>query len=324
MMNDFLGRNRMVDPHFALFRLRFRFRAEESIHFPEGKPGNIIRGAFGTILRRIACAPECPGAKSCPRRGQCPYARIFEPGSQDSGPSGLADWPRPFVFRAAHLNGQTVAPGRAFHFDVHLFDIHDPAIAYFVLTFAELARSGLGPRRGRAELLSVDQMDLQEGVLSRLFTGTSIEARAGAHPSRIPLSPSGTPVHRLRVDFITPTELKHEHALVGRPDFGVLFARVRDRIATLNRLYGAGILEIDFRSLGERAAAIRMTRCDLHRLDVERLSSRTGQRHPIGGFAGTAEYEGELSEFMPYLQAAVFAGIGRQTAFGNGEIRVAA
>ena len=65
-----------------------------------------------------------------------------------------------------------------------------------------------------------------------------------------------------------------------------------------------------------------MTRCDVFQLDVERLSSRTGQRHPIGGFGGAAEYEGDLTEFVPYLETAVYTGVGRQTTFGNGEIRI--
>src|ERR671931_278749 len=87
---------------FELLPLRFQFAALEAIHFPPGKSGNVVRGAFGTIFRRIACVPGCPGASSCELRATCPYARIFEPAATGRGPSGLADWPRPFVFRAAH------------------------------------------------------------------------------------------------------------------------------------------------------------------------------------------------------------------------------
>jgi hypothetical protein len=41
--------------------------------------------------------------------------------------------------------------GDEFSFDVNLFDMRNPAIPYLVLAFAQLARDGLGPRRGRAE-----------------------------------------------------------------------------------------------------------------------------------------------------------------------------
>jgi hypothetical protein len=40
--------------HFRLYPLRFSFLAREAVHFPPGKSANLLRGAFGTILRRIA------------------------------------------------------------------------------------------------------------------------------------------------------------------------------------------------------------------------------------------------------------------------------
>src|SRR5271169_4000092 len=90
---------------FKLFPLRFEFVAKESLFFPPGKAANILRGALGVIFRRIACVPHCTNAKSCEISDSCPYAKIFEPGAliggtsdQTSSPSGLADWPRPFVF----------------------------------------------------------------------------------------------------------------------------------------------------------------------------------------------------------------------------------
>jgi CRISPR/Cas system endoribonuclease Cas6 (RAMP superfamily) len=44
--------------------------------------------------------------------------------------------------------------------------------------------------------------------------------------------------------------------------------------------------------------------------------------HSLGGFTGEAEYEGELAEFLPWLRAARWVGVGRQTVWGKGEVRV--
>ena len=38
---------------------------------------------------------------------------------------------------------------------------------------------------------------------------------------------------------------------------------------------------------------------------------------------GGAAYEGELDEFMPFLRAAKWTGVGRQTVWGKGEIEIA-
>jgi hypothetical protein len=268
---------------FELIRLRLVFRAVDPLHFPQGSAANVLRGAFGLMLHDGVGKPE--------------YARIFAPASAGAGPSGLADSPRPFVFRAAHLNGRRIPPEAEFHFDVHLFDASGAACALFIDSFSRLAAQGFGARRGRAELLSADPENI-----AILLDGPP---EAAAH---------------VRVQFLTPTELKSGQQLVARPEFPVLFARLRDRVSTLRALYGPGPLDIDFRGMGERAARVALARCDLAWHAIERRSSRTHQVHPLGGFTGEADYDGDLGEFLPYLRAGQWTGVGRQTVWGKGEI----
>ncbi len=314
-----IGRAR---PSFAFYAFRFRFRAEESLWFPPGKAGNIVRGAFGTIFRKLACVPECSDVRTCPVRETCPYARIFEPIASGRTPSGLADPPRPFVFRAAHLDGRELASGEPFHFDVHIFELRVPTLAYFALAFAQLAREGLGPGRRRAELVGVDQLAADRSAPVEVFDGSSFTLGEALPPIELDLGPRPAPVRRVRVRFVTPTELKEGGEPATQPEFRILFARIRDRLSTLRALYGPGPLEIDFRGMGERAGGVRLVRSALHWAQTTRRSGRTGQCHPLGGFTGEAIYEGELAEFLPYLEAAQWTGVGRQTVWGKGELEV--
>lgn len=269
---------------FELASYRFQFSARDRIAFPAESAGNVLRGWFGHALRKAAPVE---------------YERIFEPGAAGRGPSGLANWPRPFVFRARHLNGRTTEPGERFWFGVNVFDLRTPTIVHFEAAFAHLASVGMGPLRGRADLMGVET----------------------AEAVSVPLGPGPEGVHRIQVEFRSPTELKGGDAeLTEQPDFAVLFGRARDRISTLRALYGAGPLDIDFRSIGERASAVRLTRSELTHVTAYRRSSRSGQVHPLGGFVGVAEYEGALSEFLPYLEAAHWTGVGRQCVWGKGEI----
>ena len=101
-----------------------------------------------------------------------------------------------------------------------------------------------------------------------------------------------------------------------------MFARIRDRISTLRTLYGSGPLEIDFKAMGERAAAIRMTHCETIR---SRRSASAGAPDSVTRSAASsafAEYEGDLTEFIPYLEIARYTGVGRQTVWGKGEISI--
>ncbi len=310
-------------PSFELLAFRLEFLARDSIYFPPGKSGNIVRGAFGTIFRQIVCANDCHNARTCEQRATCPYARIFEPVAQPAdGPSGLHDWPRPFVFRAAHLDGVTIEPGKTFHFDVHIFDLKEPSIVYFVLAFAQVAKDGIGPRRGRARLARADQLDSSGKPAAQVYNGEVFVPNELLPPINLSLSAEAESISKVRVRFMTPTELKHGQLLATRPEFAVLFGRIRDRLSTLRALYGPGALEIDFKGMGDRAALVKMTRCGLQFSEAERRSAKSGERHPLGGFVGEAEYEGDLGEFMPYLRAAKWIGIGRQTVWGKGVIDV--
>lgn len=270
---------------FDVLALRFYFSACEAIHFPADSAANLFRGQFGKVMKRRA-----PDA----------YSRFFAPSSHaNGGPSGLHDPPRPFVLRTGHLSGADLAAGERFHVGVNLFDISCGASELFAQILTEVLSEGLGPGRGRAKLERVEGLD----------------------PLRIPLAPDPDFGPRIRVRFLTPTELKG----AKHPDFGVLIARIRDRASTLRALYGPGALSIDFSGLGERASRISMTRCDIQQIEEQRLSRSTGRWHPLGGFVGVAEYQDAphgpgLAEFIPFLEIARWTGVGRQTVWGKGEI----
>ncbi len=155
-------------------------------------------------------------------------------------------------------------------------------------------------------------------LVCRVMRDLDLELLTPPEPLRLSLvTPAGLEgSRRVRIRFLTPTELKG----TDTPEFGPLIARVRDRISTLRALYGSGPLDLDFRGFGERAAEVRMTLCDLRTVNDARVSKGTGQRHSLGGFVGLAEYEGAVAEFIPYLEAARWTGVGRQTVWGKGEI----
>lgn len=274
-------------PTFEFYRFRFRFEVEDAVRFAPRSRANMIRGACGIFLRKTA-PPEV-------------YTRLFEPG-RDLGPapSGLSDWPRPFIFRTSGMEDLS-ASSRSFWFDLHLFDMRQPVLPYFETAFARWASSGIGPARTPARFVGAEPLENRLSVV---------------------LDPDSSPVDEVTLRFVTPTELKAAGQLAPLPEFGILFARLRDRICTLRALYGPGPLELDFRGMGARAAAVRLVRTDLKWEKAQRTSSRTGQTHPLGGFTGEAEYCGDLREFLPWLRAARWVGVGRQTVWGKGEVHV--
>lgn len=314
---------------FRLYRLRFHFVSADRVYYPQGKAGNVIRGALGTILREIACVPHCRSARSCDLRAACAYARIFEPIGWDGGPSGLQDPPRPFVLRAQHLDGFTVEPDCGFSFDLHVFLIENPPLEYFISAFSRLAETGLGPGRGRVRLKAVDLIgkDPLGGLLARIFEEGRFPLKELPPPLEFELTGRETRDRGLRewkVRFVTPMQLKQNGRIALRPEFGLFMTRIVERISNLCAMYGREALQWDWRGLVENAHAVRLVDWKVEKVEaVVRLSTKTGQRHELGGLLGEAVYCGErLEDFLPVLDAAKYCGVGRHTVWGNGVVEV--
>jgi hypothetical protein len=302
---------------FEVLPLRFEFEALDEIHLPVGRTGNVFRGALGDLLRKVACRPDCPGAKDCPHRDACAYARFFEP-RLDTGPSGLSDPPRPFVLRPHDAADQTIPPGGWLRLDLHLFDVRTTYLPYLIAALSQLSTTGLGPGRGRAVLRNVFAVNERGAAAEPLFKSGHMLSDVSFCNIRLCLDPKEAICPSVWLRFVTPTEIKSEGKIVPRPEFRILIARLRDRIAGLDQLYGSGQIEFDWKKLEEGAGQVRIVEASLRNAEVERRSSRTGQVHPIGGFTGRVRYEGAIGPFLPLLKAGEWTGVGRQTVWGKG------
>ncbi len=310
---------------------------------PARNKSNVLRGALGTMLRRLCCPPQCPGARQCELRATCPYAQVFEP-APPSGAPALSNYeaiPRPFVIRpplahdagAIRIETKTrYEPGEGLEFGLILVGRIVEFLPYFVLTFERLGEEGLGLNRARCRLERVAQVNVGTGIPACpvvVFDGASrVMRHATAHSAfHTPHSALRTPRSALALHFLTPTHLVFEEQAVREPEFHHLVRRLRDRLNALATFYCGGPLELDFKGLGEHARAVRCARRDLHWEARERCSARTGRRHGIGGFVGecafAADGEDALAEFLPLLELGQYLHVGKHTAWGNGWYRFA-
>ncbi len=205
---------------------------------------------------------------------------------------------RPFLVRANHLNSSKIAHGELFSFALHLLSDRFGLPVRFTEGVKSVFGKGVGIGRGRAELIEVHQL------LFTLDLGRQ------------------EPAQKVRVDFLSPTELKRDNLPATSFDFSLLFRRIHGRLRLLARSYGGELTIPELRTLLLLADEITTVRSDLTHVDLRRHSTRTRQTHPSGGMIGSVTYAGQLSDFVPYLRAAELIGIGRQTVWGNGEVAV--
>ncbi len=369
---------------------RFTLTPAGRLVVPAANKGNMLRGGFGYVFRRLCCIPQCKDTQNCPITAACPYKAIFEPSppAESDRLSKNRDIPRPFVFRGPQNYQTDFKHPDPFQFDLVLIGRALEFLPYFVLSFRELATQGLGLNRARSSLERVDQLqwwvngngpvwersagifagrdqlfraaaetDLRGWMSARLNQLAGSHSRAENSPPSLGRgqgvvlknSPSDSGeeqelvpqknsppslgggqgvvsregvVRQLTVRFLTPTLLRAEGQVIRQPDFHHLFKRLRDRINTLCTFFGAGPLEEDFKGLGERSEHIRTIASRMEWVERSRTSSKTGQRHELSGFVGQATYEGELTEFLPWLFLGELVHVGKHTAWGNGWIEL--
>jgi CRISPR/Cas system endoribonuclease Cas6 (RAMP superfamily) len=331
---------------------RFALAPAQSLVVPAINKANMLRGGFGHAFRRLCCVPQCRDTRTCPLAASCPYKGVFEP-SPPPGAERLSknqDIPRPFVFRAPQTQQTRFEKGERFEFDLVLIGRALDFLPYFVLSFRELAGEGLGLNRAKCTLEKVEEIgastngagldesksNLIYSAEDQLFRATEssgagewIATRlrqlcsAGVSPAVGVSDANGhASVERVTIRFLTPTFLRADGGVVRRPEFHHVFKRLRDRINALSTFFGDGPLDADFRDLGERAEKVRTVSAQIEWVERFRTSSKTHQRHELSGFVGEATYEGELTEFLPWLALGEAIGVGRHAVFGNGTLQV--
>lgn len=281
---------------FDISHLRLTLAPKRPLVLPAGNAANTIRGAFGTIFRKLCCEPSCRDARTCQQRQSCPYARVFEPSPppESTALSKLESIPRGFVFRAP-LDARThYNPGETLAFELLLFGSAIDFQPAFVMAFSQLAHEGFGTNRAPTELLSVEEVLAAE-------------------------KPKTISSQNVTVQFLTPTHLVFQGQAVRAPEFHHLFKRVRDRINALATFYGAGRIDADFAGLGAKSEHVATIRSDTRWCSVSRTSSRTGQRHELSGFTGECEFSGDLEPFAEWLILGQECHAGKHAVWGNGQ-----
>jgi CRISPR/Cas system endoribonuclease Cas6 (RAMP superfamily) len=70
------------------------------------------------------------------------------------------------------------------------------------------------------------------------------------------------------------------------------------------------------------AEQVAITAQSLHWEDWERYSTRQEDRMKLDGMVGSIRYTGPLDPFLPYLRLGEYIHVGKNTAFGLGQMAV--
>jgi len=294
--------------------------AVDRIELPRINKGITLRGAFGTVFRRLVCPDLGKDCRACLLGENCPYRHVFSPVvPSDAGRLRLnRDIPRPFVIKPPLDQGATYRQGSRLCFDLVVVGRAQEYLPYFIVTFEELGRQGIGAGRGRYRMNKLEALG-SKGQWSGVYDADDRMVRPPDGSLTIEeLVGSGIKeTGNIGIEFLTPVLLKENGRWV-KPDFGVLMKRLRDRVNALSYFYCGESMDMDFRAFGERAEAVRTVEDGLQWAEENRYARHRGLKHVLKGYVGEVGFEGEIVPFAPLLRLGEFLHVGKATAFGQG------
>jgi len=307
-------------------RYRITLIPRTALVLPLHSRGSILRGAFGITLRRLVCHDIDLACPTCPLESSCAYPQSFEPRppADSDRLSNFQDVPRPFIFDPPSSESPDFPAGVPVTFGLTAIGRAARLIPYFVSAFRTLADEGLGPRRAKFDLVNVAAIDAG-GAATAIYEKTTPLVRLAAPTLRAAnlTKPGDTARTTLTLRFSTPLDLKDHGVPVGIPEFAPLIRRLRDRANALATFFADGPLDLDFKGISALAEGVKLVRNGTRLIEVNRTSSRTGQRHDVGGLLGEAAYDGEgIGNLMALVRVGEVVHVGKHAAFGNGGMEV--
>lgn len=308
---------------WAVFQ--FNLKAREHAYLPRYK-GSMIRGGFGHSFRRVCCTVQNQECRSCMLNNSCPYAYIFEtPKVNGIALDHQADnLPHPFVIEPDCSEQTEFQPGDDLIFQLILIGKSIAFLPYFIYTFDQMGRIGLGRNRHKFELTTVSAFDdlmrqsttqiydHQTQILNGNYKVLELNELFAIH--------QGSSSEQIKIEFVTPTRVLQKNKLVSQLSYELFVRNLLRRISLLGRIHCESDWELPYGEIITQATnGVRMVNNQLSWHSMERYSNRQRRKMNIGGFVGTVSYEGEISSFLPLIVLGQFTHVGKNTSFGLGK-----
>jgi len=276
--------------------------------------GSTFRGAFGVALKKVICALRNLQCEECLLNTRCLYARVFE---TDKPP-----YPRPFVIEPPLTSKTNYPEGSSFDFGLILLGEDNNNLGYFVYALDQMGKIGIGRRiNGRRGHYRLERVTYGDSVIYSSDEQTLSIPQAIENIQLDSTAARKVSCSKVQLDLVTPLRLKFKNRLSGELPFHILVRAMLRRAASLFSCYGDGEPELDYRKLVSRAERIKISQSDLKWFDWRRYSNRQDKAMLMGGIVGSVVYEGDLDDFIPFIDFCTRVHVGKQTTFGLGKIK---
>ncbi len=209
--------------NLKLAKFRFVFAVLERLHLPT-YAGSTLRGGFGHAFKRITCCNPQKDCHQCLLKEKCIYCYVFEGFSQDGPKRYKTNTPHPFVIEPPAKSQYN--EGEELEFHLLLIGKAIDYLPYFIYTFTELGKLGLGKNREKIELKCVESLKINSDDLNLIYDNQTNSLLSPHYLITISDILENANNYRdnkqLSLNFLTPTRIKYQDRLTAHLDFDLL------------------------------------------------------------------------------------------------------
>lgn len=329
--------------NFKIGKFKITINPIEKIILPEYK-GSTFRGGFGNSFRRITCINRRWDCNDCILKEKCIYSYIFEtPLPRDSELQKKNSYvPHPFIIEPPLEQKELFKKDEIISFDLILIGKAIEYLPYFIFTFKELGKKGVGKGRGKYFLERVENYpnNIEKSIRKNNYklndsTKLVYDGKDKIFSNEYPLitekdikkiSNEFNGADRITLDFLTPTRIKYQGKLISQLEFPVFIKNLLRRISILSYFHSDNTLDLDYKELISGAEDIKIVNSELSWHDWERYSARQSSKMKLGGFQGRVSFQGReeglLKRYLPLIVLGEYIHIGKGTSFGLGKYKI--
>ncbi|MGM0609348.1 MAG: CRISPR system precrRNA processing endoribonuclease RAMP protein Cas6 [Candidatus Muiribacteriota bacterium] len=297
-------------------KYKFQIKFNEDALLPLFK-GSTFRGVFGHALKKSVCALKFQSCENCILNSNCLYPFVFEKKLNNST-NNISSDPHPIVIVPPETKKKEFIKGEILETEVILFGKTNEKLPYFILTFQNMGAMGIGKKiKGRRSRFQLEKVTSGENII---FDGKSNAFSDNTTSQYLELNKCNhnSNCSEIKIKYNTPLRINFDKKIPKNLPFKDLTRIMLRRVSSLMNAYGDGEPELDYKRLIEKAEQIKIKNSDLFWHDMKRYSNRQKKEMYMGGFLGEITYSGNLSEYIPLIDACSKIHIGKNTMFGLG------
>lgn len=292
--------------HITYLPIDFTLRSKEESNLPPSI-SSTIRGILGTTLRQNHCDNIERSCEECLKSEACLYTKIFYNFSKDEV-GRYTIYPPPYIIHNKIPIQAPIKKGETITFTITLIGNACLHLKDVILNVKKGLTLGLGANRNKFTLESVQINNIY--IYKDETLNTSIISPI--HFSFFPTNPE-----KCQFNFDTPLKIKISKQVQDTLDFPILFENIYRRISTISKVYCNKELNQSFNT-----SEIKLIEDKMHWEKRERYSNRKNEKMSLGGLVGSITFQGELSEFIPFIELGKILHIGKNCSMGLGHYDV--